>query len=107
MVISLTKAIIMEKNYFFVYTHAYFRLGRLLIFLSFFVISQNIESQNALDTQTIHSADYDLDGILDSEDIDDDDDGITDIVEDANLDNDFNPATNPTDTDGDGVPNYL
>jgi hypothetical protein len=40
--------------------------------------------------------------------LDSDGDGIVDPLEDANLDGDNNPATNPgPDTDGDGVPNYL
>ena len=39
--------------------------------------------------------------------VEDDDDGIPADVEDANLDGDNNPATNPTDTDGDGIPDYL
>lgn len=39
--------------------------------------------------------------------IDDDDDGIPAHVEDANLDGDNDPATNPTDSDGDGIPDYL
>ncbi len=39
--------------------------------------------------------------------VDDDDDGIPAHIEDANLDGDDNPATNPTDTDGDGIPDYL
>src|SRR5690606_6031741 len=39
--------------------------------------------------------------------VDDDDDGIPADVEDANLDGDNNPATNPTDRDGDGIPDYL
>jgi len=43
----------------------------------------------------------------DKADLDDDDDGILDTVEDANLDKDNDPDTNPTDTDGDGIPNYL
>ena len=40
-------------------------------------------------------------------DLDDDDDGILDTVEDANIDGDDNPATDPTDNDLDGIPNYL
>ncbi len=40
-------------------------------------------------------------------DLDSDDDGIVDSFEDLNLDADNNPATNPTDTDGDGFPDYL
>lgn len=39
--------------------------------------------------------------------MDDDDDGIPAHIEDANLDGDDNPATNPTDSDGDGIPDYL
>ncbi len=38
--------------------------------------------------------------------IDDDGDGIPSSVEDENLDFDDNPATNPTDRDGDGIPDY-
>ncbi len=37
---------------------------------------------------------------------DDDEDGIPTNVEDLNLDMDNNPDTNPTDTDGDGIPDY-
>lgn len=37
----------------------------------------------------------------------DDNDGIPWQDEDENLDMDNNPATNPTDTDNDGIPNYL
>ena len=51
--------------------------------------------------------DDDDDGVANDADIDDDNDGILDTVEDANLDNDSNPLTNPTDTDGDGTPNHL
>jgi len=51
--------------------------------------------------------DTDDDGIDDNVDLDDDNDGIIDTVEDANLDNDNNPLTNPTDTDNDGIPNYF
>ena len=39
-------------------------------------------------------------------DLDDDDDGILDSVEDGNMDGDNDHTTNPTDTDGDGIPNY-
>lgn len=38
---------------------------------------------------------------------DDDEDGIPTEVEDLNLDGDNNPATDPTDSDGDGIPDYL
>lgn len=51
--------------------------------------------------------DDDDDGVANDADIDDDNDGILDTVEDANLDNDNNPLTNPTDTDFDGIPNHL
>ena len=37
----------------------------------------------------------------------DDEDGIPADVEDENLDGDNDPATNPTDRDGDGIPDYL
>lgn len=40
-------------------------------------------------------------------DLDSDDDGILDSFEDLNLDRDNDPATNPTDSDGDGIADYL
>ncbi|MGN7515655.1 MAG: gliding motility-associated C-terminal domain-containing protein [Allomuricauda sp.] len=40
-------------------------------------------------------------------DLDSDNDGIADSFEDLNADNDDDPSTNPTDTDGDGIPDYL
>ncbi|UBZ12899.1 gliding motility-associated C-terminal domain-containing protein [Flagellimonas marinaquae] len=40
-------------------------------------------------------------------DLDSDNDGIVDGFEDLNADNDNDPSTNPTDTDGDGIPDYL
>lgn len=40
-------------------------------------------------------------------DLDADDDGIVNAFEDLNLDGDNDPATNPTDTDNDGFPDYL
>ena len=40
-------------------------------------------------------------------DLDSDDDGIVDSFEDLNVDGDNDPSTNPTDSDGDGVPDYL
>ncbi|WP_350287663.1 gliding motility-associated C-terminal domain-containing protein [uncultured Croceitalea sp.] len=39
--------------------------------------------------------------------LDSDDDGIIDSFEDLNLDGDNDPATNPTDNDADGIPDYL
>lgn len=39
--------------------------------------------------------------------IDADNDGIIDSFEDLNLDGDNDPATDPTDTDEDGIPDYL
>lgn len=39
--------------------------------------------------------------------LDADNDGIIDSFEDLNADADNDPATNPTDTDGDGIPDYL
>ena len=47
--------------------------------------------------------------ILDNDisDIDSDDDGIIDVMEDLNLDGDDDPATDPTDSDGDSYPDYL
>lgn len=38
---------------------------------------------------------------------DDDQDGILNAAEDNNTDNDNDPASNPTDTDGDGIADYL
>lgn len=40
-------------------------------------------------------------------DLDSDDDGIPDAFEDLNADNDNDPSTSPTDTDLDGIPDYL
>uniref|UniRef100_UPI00359360AA T9SS type B sorting domain-containing protein n=1 Tax=Pricia sp. TaxID=2268138 RepID=UPI00359360AA len=40
-------------------------------------------------------------------DLDSDDDGILDSFEDLNLDADNNPSTDLTDTDNDGIPDYL
>lgn len=40
-------------------------------------------------------------------DLDLDDDGIVNSFEDLNLDGDNDPATNATDTDADGIPDYL
>lgn len=39
--------------------------------------------------------------------LDDDNDGIPSHVEDANEDGDNDPSTNPTDRDGDGIPDYI
>ena len=39
--------------------------------------------------------------------LDTDNDGILDSFEDLNLDGDDDATTNPTDTDGDGIPDYL
>ncbi|WP_250432364.1 hypothetical protein [Hanstruepera flava] len=39
--------------------------------------------------------------------LEDDEDGIPADMEDENLDEDNDPSTNPTDTDGDGIPDYL
>lgn len=49
-------------------------------------------------TVMVNAAGVDLDG---------DDDGIVDRFEDLNLDADNDPSTNPTDTDDDGIPDYL
>ncbi|MDF4204561.1 gliding motility-associated C-terminal domain-containing protein [Maribacter sp. SA7] len=49
-----------------------------------------------------------LDYVMQSvEDVDKDNDGILDSVEDQNEDGDGNYLTNPSDRDGDGIPNYL
>ncbi len=40
-------------------------------------------------------------------DLDSDDDGIVDSFEDLNLDSDNDPSTNPTDTDGDGIADFM
>lgn len=53
------------------------------------------------------SIDNDNDGIYNQFDLDDDNDGILDSAEDANLDGDNDPTTNPTDTDGDGIYNMF
>jgi len=45
--------------------------------------------------------------ILEMFDLDSDDDGILDLDEDLNLDGDDDPTTDPSDFDGDGVPDYL
>ena len=45
--------------------------------------------------------------VTDAIDLDSDDDGIVDNFEDLDLDNDGDPATNPTDSDGDGYADYL
>jgi len=45
--------------------------------------------------------------ITDAIDIDSDDDGIVDILEDLDADGDADHTTNPTDTDNDGIPDYL
>jgi len=45
--------------------------------------------------------------VTDAVDLDTDNDGILDSFEDLNLDNDNDPSTNPTDTDGDGIADYL
>ncbi len=51
--------------------------------------------------------DTDGDGVPNTIDLDDDNDGILDTVEDANIDGDNNPLTDPTDTDDDSIPNHL
>ncbi|WP_411893779.1 beta strand repeat-containing protein, partial [Winogradskyella sp. A2] len=53
------------------------------------------------------TGDCDFDLILNGVDVDDDNDGILDSIEDANLDLDNDPSTNPTDTDSDTIPDYL
>lgn len=45
--------------------------------------------------------------VTDVIDLDSDNDGIVDSFEDLNLDADNDPSTDPTDTDGDGIPDYL
>lgn len=45
--------------------------------------------------------------VSDAIDLDTDNDGILDSFEDLNLDADNDPSTNATDTDGDGIPDYL
>ena len=60
-----------------------------------------------LDNDGDTDTDTDGDGVLDSVDLDDDNDGILDSVEDANLDGDDNPLTDPLDSDNDGLPNHL
>jgi len=45
--------------------------------------------------------------VTQANDLDADDDGIADIFEDLNLDGDDDASTNPTDSDSDGIPDYL
>jgi len=45
--------------------------------------------------------------VTDAVDLDTDNDGILDSFEDLNLDNDNDPATDITDSDGDGIADYL
>lgn len=45
--------------------------------------------------------------VSNAQDLDADDDGIIDSFEDLNLDGDNDPATNSTDSDGDGIADYL
>ena len=45
--------------------------------------------------------------VTDAIDLDTDDDGILNSFEDLNLDADNDPSTHPTDTDNDGIPDYL
>jgi len=52
-------------------------------------------------------ADFDNDGLTNYLDPDDDNDNIPDAVEDPNFDLDNDPATNPLDSDLDGIPDYL
>ena len=56
---------------------------------------------------TCSTTDTDGDSIPDDIDLDDDNDGLLDTFEDANIDGDNDPLTNPTDTDSDGIPNHL
>ena len=58
-------------------------------------------------TKATANLDTDNDGKINALDSDDDGDGKSTSSEDANEDGDFNPATNPTDLDGDGIPSYL
>ncbi|MEM6895693.1 MAG: hypothetical protein AAF554_18510, partial [Bacteroidota bacterium] len=73
-----------------------------VVIMLFAVFALQISSLHALDSLDTLSAFTD-----NPADLDDDDDGILDAVEDANADGDDNPATNPTDNDLDGIPNYL
>jgi len=45
--------------------------------------------------------------VTDVVNLDTDNDGILDNIEDLDADNDGDPTTNPTDTDGDGIADYL
>ncbi|MCA0132815.1 beta strand repeat-containing protein, partial [Winogradskyella alexanderae] len=76
----------------------------LLVVLLLFSYSQLSFAQCA-DVSPTGDCDFDL--VLNGSDIDDDNDGILDSVEDANSDLDNDPSTNPTDTDSDGIPDYL
>jgi gliding motility-associated-like protein len=97
----------MEKITFFLSKRPSVHFGSMLLGLFCILLSQLTVANDNVYVNAFYYWDYDGDGVYDPEDIDDDGDGILDTTEDANLDGDWNPATNPTDTDGDGVPDYL
>ena len=72
----------------------------------FIIMIGSVDSGTAGDTSDIATGTI-LDDDLVLTEIDSDDDGIVDSFEDLNSDGDDDPATNPTDTDVDGIPDYL
>ncbi|MCJ7465064.1 MAG: Ig-like domain-containing protein, partial [Maribacter sp.] len=74
----------------------------------FFAVNSSYANFSHVTRITFNSEYGDSGSILNTTmDLDLDDDGIINSVEDANSDGDNNPATHPTDTDGDGIANYL
>ncbi len=69
--------------------------------------TDNDGTPDYLDHDMDTGVDTDGDGVIDSVDIDDDNDALLDSIEDANIDGDNDPLTDPTDTDGDGYPDHL
>ncbi|SNR77925.1 hypothetical protein SAMN04488009_0001, partial [Maribacter sedimenticola] len=82
-----------------------FKLSNLfLICFSFFIIGIQFSKANQEGSLMYKNNDTTTNN---DTDIDEDDDGILDTVEDQNEDGDNNYLTNPSDQDGDGIPNYL
>ncbi|SDM94450.1 hypothetical protein SAMN04488514_117106, partial [Kriegella aquimaris] len=82
----------------------YFSFRALLFIALVFLVIPWTRANNAFSEKNV-LVDDDVE-VLANVDIDDDDDGILDKVEDSNLDGDNDHTTNPTDSDGDGIPNY-
>jgi len=78
--------------------------GKLLSFLCMTLLIASVHATEIYSPELSNNPIFMVD---DPADLDEDNDGILDTVEDANFDKDDNPDTNPTDTDGDGLPNYL